>query len=430
MTATISPVRMYCLLAIVLALTVTHPPIKAQNSEWFVEIYANDASFEVVSPIETVEKVWQITPAFSDELGQYTFIQAEPEMALITMDIDNGDVMHYAPLSNYAVVRSLVRVSEDRILGIEGLNSNSGMALYEMNPVTGGDMVHLLSLPNSNWGTLWGALPFAFDVEQNRFIVQYATDTNQAQSKLLVYDVGTGTVISDGIVDFCAYQLYYHSGEQKVLGVFQEAGPVTTAHRFVGWVDFDTGTALPITNPVTVLGISTGLYSGSLDESGERILYTHYSTYGGSTLTHLNFSNNTLERETFLILESDNDPDDIIFFDDSSRNVLNGYYSNTRNKMYAIHWGRSEVGVLSPDLDVAWRLHTESQKGLYRISGLRSDMPKVVEVHDAGGRPIVRREERGGESLRVQLTDAAEGMYIITVLEDRRRKSFKVVVMK
>lgn len=428
MTASFSQFDLRTFLVFFFALVVSSASLSGQNSEWFVEIDPDNVSFEIVSPIDGLEMVWRITPGFSDELGQYTLLQGQPENALITIDIDNGDILNYAPQTNLPTVQHLIRISEDRILGIANLGFTIGSSIFEMDMVTGGDITELVVMYNEGWGSTFGPTPFAFDDDQNLLIVQYASDYLTGMSKLLVFDVETGTVISDGIVNFYARQLYYHSGEQRFLGVFQEAGPYFDAGNFAGWVDLENEVAIAFTDTITGVSVPESGISGSLDESGERILYTRYGTYSGSSISHLSYANNTLTNESFVLLESDNDPDELISFNDSSRNVLNGYYSNIRNTMFGVHWGRITSSVSEDEFitEVDWRLHTETQAGRFRISGLRVDLPKIVEVHDAGGRGVLRKEENSGETVEVQI-QGRPGLYIITVFEGLRQKSFKVV---
>lgn len=403
---------------------------RAQRGEFFIEVDAENESFEIVAPIEGVMYVATMAPAFSEDLGQYTFFQALPEKAAITVDVDNGEVVHYAPITGLlspVYPSHLRRVNDGRIFGL--ISYFTEVHVVAFDPAIGGEPDIIASVfPEGFIGSM-SLYVTGYNPVTNRFYLQYNYDIYQNLSFMIEVDVATGEILSDFVCSPGLNDLFYHSGSNAFLGMYTE-GDFAMAYRRLGWFNPEDGSMQPLTTNATQIQFHTSNLS-SLDEDNEKIYVTRYSGFPGSEVEVISYGGGSMESNTYLVLESDYPSFDAVptgFMADTSHNVLNVFYSNSREQLFGIHWGDiPTVGIETPTWSDSWGLQIDAAHRLFRITGFRSDLPKNMEIFDRNGRVVYRKESFTGVDIEHQFTEAS-GVYIVVVSEGQMQRAFKVLI--
>jgi hypothetical protein len=395
----------------------------AQDNENFVKINAEDETFEIVSSIDGVLRVSYGRPAFSDSLGQYTFFQVNPEVAAITIDIDTGETLFYKPfpsISPLLAPSDPMRVNDGRILG--SLFYLVSFDIFYFDPTDDEDEGLTLSYPLEQTGNMYVAFS-EYDPSTNKYYFHHSAESTTNVSYITEIDVETGIVTNEITANRMIHAMFATSGSSDLLVICSDEQSIG---KQIGHLNTETGNVTPITTALTFPWYYKA--SGSLDEENERIFVSNYTYEEGSSVNIIEFGTGDIEYSEHLILESEYSEDEWGFpYPDTSHNVINAYYSNLRNQFYGIHWGTGpDVHVIDYQGDINWRIHIEDISGLYRISGLRSTIPKSLSIFDLKGRLLESHDLLTGSEVQIQLPNAA-GTYIVVLTEDRNRQAFKLV---
>lgn len=397
--------------------------VLAQDSEYFVKINAEEETFEVVSPIDGVMRVSYSRPAFSDVLGQYTFLQVNPEVAAITMDIDTGEMLFYKPFPNISPMfapSDPIRVNDGRILGSRFFLTS--FELFFFDPTNEQDEGLTLSYPLGQTGTSFIAFS-EYNPSSNKYYFHHSAESSLNESYITEIDVETGLVSNEITTNRKIHAMFATSESSDLLVICNDEQSIG---KQIGYLNTASGIVTPITTSLSFPWYYKA--SGSLDEDNDRIFASNYTYDEGSSVNIIEFGSGDIEYTEHLILASENSGIEIPpLFSDTSHNVINAYYSNIRNQLYGIHWGSGPVVHLDAyEQPTNWRLQTGSTPGCYVITGLQNEVSKSLSIFDSNGRLIKSQDFITGNDIHIQLPDAA-GIYVVVVTENRKRQVLKLV---
>jgi len=413
---------------LLIAFNLLHLDLSAQRSEFFVEVDAENESFEVVSSIEGVQVVALMAPALSEELGQFTFFQALPTKAAITVDIDNGEVLYNVPLEGLLETvypSHLRRVNDGRVFGL--ISYFTEVQVVAFDPAVGGEPEIIASVFPGNLGniTLYAT---GYNPITNRFYLQYAYDTNDLTSWMIEVDVETGEILSDFMCSPGLEDLFWNTSTNSFIGTYTE-GDFIMAFKKIGWFNPADGSMQPITNNAVQIQFYTTNLS-SLDAENEKIYVARYTSFPGSQVEVIDYAGGVMESNLYLVLESDypSIEEAPIGLSDTSQNVVNVYYSNSREQLYGLHWGEQPtVSVANSDVAALWDFAFDAPNKRVRISGLSLNVPKQMQIFDSQGRLICTRENLFGAQVEYQF-DSPHGVYFVALTEGTVHRTFKVML--
>ncbi len=414
---------------LLIALSLLHLDLSAQRSEFFVEVDAENESFEVISGIEGVQVVALMAPALSEDLGQFTFFQALPTKAAITVDVDNGDVLYNVPLEGLLETvypSHLRRVNDGRVFGL--ISYFTEVQVVAFDPAVGGEPEIIASVFPGNLGNI-SLYVTGYNPLTNRFYLQYSYDTNDQVSWMIEVDVETGEILSDFMCSPGLNDLFWNASTNSFLGMYTE-GEFNMAFRKLGWFDPSDGSIEPITNNAVQIQFYSANLS-SLDEANEKIYISRYTGFPGSQVEVVSYGGGVMESNLYLVLESDyasvfDVP--IGFLADTSQNILNVHFSNSRDQLYGLHWGDQPiVQVANSDVATMWDFAFDASNKRVRISGLSINVPKQIQIFDSQGRLMYTRENLYGVEVEYQF-DSPQGVYFVALTEGTVHRTFKVMV--
>ncbi|MBI1266733.1 MAG: hypothetical protein GC193_04780, partial [Cryomorphaceae bacterium] len=357
----------------------------AQESEYFVKISAFEETFETVSPIDGVQYVSYGRPAFSDDLGQYTFFQTVPEVAAITIDVEYGETLYYTPFPNTSPLLTPgdpLRVNDGRILAT--LFYVFSFDIFYFDPTLEEyEGVNLSYFPTQT-GTQY--IGFSeYNPSTNKFYFHHSDETTLNVSYITEVDVETG-MVSNEITSNRIIHAMFATTDSSDLAVI--CNDEQSAGKQIGYLNTATGIVTPITTSLTFPWYYKA--SGSVDEENDWIYASSYTYEEGSKVNIIEFGTGDIEYNEHLILESEYSEDEWGFpAPDTSNNVINAYYSNIRKHLYGIHWGSGPlVDIHAYEQPTNWRLQAESVPGTYLLSGLKNEVSKNLSIFDTTGRLI------------------------------------------
>lgn len=414
---------------LLIAFNLFHFGMIAQRSEFFVEVNAENESFEIVSPIEGVQVVALMAPALSEELGQFTFFQALPTKAVITVDVDNGEVLYNVPLEGLLETvypSHLRRVNDGRVFGL--ISYFTEVQVVAFDPAVGGEPEIIASVFPGNLGN-FSLYITGYNPLTNRFYLQYSYDTNDQVSWMIEVDVETGEILSDFMCSPGLNDLFWNASTNSFMAMYTE-GEFNMAFKKLGWFDPSDGSIQPITNNAVQIQFHSANLS-SLDEANEKIYITRYTGFPGSQVEVVSYDGGVMESNLYLVLESDyasvfDIP--IGFLADTSQNILNVHFSNSRDQLFGLHWGDQPiVQVANFDPATMWNFAYDALNKGVRISGLQNSLPKQMQIFNSQGRLIWTRENMFGVEVEYQF-DSAPGVYFVALTEGTVQRTFKVMV--
>lgn len=398
--------------------------VHAQRGEFFVAVDPPNTSFEIISALENVELVARMRPAFSETLGQYTFIQGLPEIAAITVDIDTGEILYYSPLTNvgmFTVPNYLVRLNDGRVLGLRSYFTEIELTVFD--PVEGGEVTVLSTISTNGVGNIT-LYELGYNPNTHKIYLQYGYDLNNHSSWMVEVDPDSGEVLADFTLDTGFEVMLFHS-ELNAFIVSYSIGSGWPSPQSLGIFNSETLEVTPLTTPSTLVYFNPGI--SSLDETNERIYVSYYETMVGSTVAIVDFSVSPPSVSQHLVLESEFAGQDFPPLADTSHNVINCHFSNSRNACYGLHWGEPSSSVFQANSEaVQWQLHALQGGHTYRVIGLDAAQEKSLIVMDTQGRLIHEKQQVGGETIDINLP-LTKGIYLVAIIEGRKRQCFKLL---